>query len=918
MATPAPASAPPRADVAAKIRSTLERHHRVIVRGPAGVGKSVLLDQLVSEWDGDVVLAAYPGRTGVAFATLAELFANIETGWLDALTPPRRAAVETLLRLREPPEGGMDLIGLRLALRELLRGVSASRRVWFVVDAAERCDEQSLDLLTGLWRHLPAQRVGVLLSTRDAELSGRLAATGAREVIAPLWSSTEIRELLAPLELPHRRVSQVCRASGGLPGLATRIGEALAAAPDGTADHHAAILPLAEAVTGELLAELSPRARDTTLVAALATHVTERQLRQAGCESAHRDLAEAVRLGLVELTASGEVAFHAEAIRDVLVAKASQRTIRRIHRTLARVVTDPVASVRHRALAADRRQPELASELDRTVPVAQRTGEVALAAELALMAAELTPSDDTDALIRRWLNACQHAGSAGRVDWVERAAKAVCDLSQDPNDRLRARMAVIDAVGQDFGKVRQTFAAAESEARGDSRTDPGLHAELLTWMAWRTYVCDTNPSEVLSLSRRAADLAERGGNSLVHMQALTMVARMQRFLGLPGDETTLRRAVAVAPLPVRDVAGSASFLRARHALFDDRLDTAREQFTELLSLSERLGELKSLTEVLRSLAEVELRGGDCQAARTHIARAMDLLTGSDLSPSPVWYVAALVETHAGDRDRAMILARQGLASAREDNDVVFTARNEYVLGLLRLYRGHAEAAVRSLRETAALDDRCGVTDPSPLPFHGDLAEALIHIGQNEAALAVLTRARDTATRLGRHSVLPRLDLAESAHRIAVGDHQAAATLLKRALAQFTHYGLQLERGRTLLATASLERRRRKRARARELLTEAATLFAECHATPWRRQAETARAQLEHQRHAAHDDLAALTAGESRVVRLVAEGATNRQVASTLDVSVKTVEASLTRIYRKLGIQTRTQLAGYRRPDEPGT
>lgn len=909
MATPTPLPSPvARPDLLAAVDAALSGPGRVVLSGPAGVGKSTLLGRSTCARDGDLLLAAYPAGPTRPYATLAELFAEADPDLVERLSPPRRAAVAALLRLAEPPASGMDPVGLRLGLRDLMRLLAERHRLWFVIDPADRADGASLEVLADLWRRLPEGRGLVLLSARDPEPALRAAGAGAREVRVPLWSPAEIRELLAPLRLPHRHESQVCRLGGGLPRLAERLGAALAAG-------HRIPQPPA-AIAAEFLTGLSPRARHTALHAAVATRPTEALLRRAGRDAAHHDLVEAARLGLCELGDGGEVGFHAEAIRDALVAKASARTVRQVHDRLAGLTADLVAAVRHRALAAAGPSAELAGELDTAVARAQHRGEANLAAELALLAVDLTPATEPAAVTRRLLTACRHAGSAGRVDWVERAARAVCEQSQDPDDRLRARMAVIDAVGQDFGKVKETFAAAEAEARSSGGADPGLHAELVLWMAWRTYVCDTDLPEVLSLANRAARLAEHGADPVVRMQALTMVARTRRFMGLPGDAAMLSEAEALVSPPVRDIAGCAGFARARHALFDDALGPARDGFTGLLAAAERQGELKGLIEVLRGLAEVELRAGNCRAAREYIVRAMGHLTGSDLSPSPIWYVAALVETHAGDRDRATVLARQGLASAREDDDVIFTIRNRYVLGLLRLYAGQADAAATSLTEAADLDERCGVADPSILPLHGDLAEALAHAGRPEAALPVLTKARRAAQRLDRPNVLPRLDLAEAAYRIAVKDHRAAAELLGRARTGFTHYGLELERGRTLLAEASLARRLRKRAQARDLLTEAETLFAACDAEPWRTQAETARARLEHPATAPAAALSALTPAENRVVRLVADGATNRQVASMLDVSVKTVEASLTRIYRKLGVQTRVQLAQYRHAAPP--
>ncbi|MDQ3403624.1 MAG: helix-turn-helix transcriptional regulator, partial [Actinomycetota bacterium] len=138
-----------------------------------------------------------------------------------------------------------------------------------------------------------------------------------------------------------------------------------------------------------------------------------------------------------------------------------------------------------------------------------------------------------------------------------------------------------------------------------------------------------------------------------------------------------------------------------------------------------------------------------------------------------------------------------------------------------------------------------------------------------------------------------------------GDPVGAVRLLSAAADRFAHLGLPLERGRTLLAVSQVERRRRRRAAARTAAREAADLFDRLDAHPWSRVASAALNRLE--RPKAPASRATLTDAESRLAHLVGQGATNLQAAATLCVSVKTVEATLTRVYRKLGLHSRAQL-----------
>jgi DNA-binding CsgD family transcriptional regulator len=136
------------------------------------------------------------------------------------------------------------------------------------------------------------------------------------------------------------------------------------------------------------------------------------------------------------------------------------------------------------------------------------------------------------------------------------------------------------------------------------------------------------------------------------------------------------------------------------------------------------------------------------------------------------------------------------------------------------------------------------------------------------------------------------------------DVVAALDQLTAARARFDAIGAPWELAHTLLAEGHALRRSGRRTDAAESLTRAAALFDELAAAPWRERAE---AELRRARpRPRRDDT--LTAAESRVAVLVAGGGTNKEVAATLFTTVATVEAHLTRIYRKLGLRSRSELA----------
>jgi DNA-binding NarL/FixJ family response regulator len=114
----------------------------------------------------------------------------------------------------------------------------------------------------------------------------------------------------------------------------------------------------------------------------------------------------------------------------------------------------------------------------------------------------------------------------------------------------------------------------------------------------------------------------------------------------------------------------------------------------------------------------------------------------------------------------------------------------------------------------------------------------------------------------------------------------------------------LQRGRTLLALGSVQRRLRRRAAARQTLKDALATFEELGAKLWAERAREEFGRVGGRRAA----IGELTPSERRIAELVAEGKTNKEAAAILVVADRTIESALTQIYRKLGVRSRTQLA----------
>ncbi len=231
--------------------------------------------------------------------------------------------------------------------------------------------------------------------------------------------------------------------------------------------------------------------------------------------------------------------------------------------------------------------------------------------------------------------------------------------------------------------------------------------------------------------------------------------------------------------------------------------------------------------------------------------------------------------------------------------------------------GDAQAAVHSLRRVRELEQGMGITDPraaagratSPRRWCGSASPAR----QQE----LINTTRVHALRLNRASVLAVLDRAEALVRAARGEHQAAVAQLTSAQERLAKLGYGLEEARSAFARARL----RSRGPGPAGYDEAARLFRRCRALPWLRQVDetvaSGPAEADPVPAATPAALDGLASMERQVAALVMEGATNREIAGRLFISVKTVEATLTRVYRKLGIRSRVDIvrlaAGRRAP-----
>jgi DNA-binding NarL/FixJ family response regulator len=269
---------------------------------------------------------------------------------------------------------------------------------------------------------------------------------------------------------------------------------------------------------------------------------------------------------------------------------------------------------------------------------------------------------------------------------------------------------------------------------------------------------------------------------------------------------------------------------------------------------------------------------------------------------------SIVDAHRGRAARARETLLPLIARAQNAGRAWWEALLLSALALAEFADGNHAEADRALTRMRELTDAVGVREFLPdrsEPFH---IESLLALGELERAREVLARLEERATTFPRLWTTVELPRARALVLAAEGDVSGALAALDELDAD-TASRLPFDLARALLARGRLQRRAKQKRAAAETLREALAIFERLGAPAW--EAQT-RAELDRVGLRRSPD--ELTATERRVAELAATGLTNREVAQRAFVSPKTVQANLTRIYRKLEISSRAEL-GARIADE---
>ena len=395
---------------------------------------------------------------------------------------------------------------------------------------------------------------------------------------------------------------------------------------------------------------------------------------------------------------------------------------------------------------------------------------------------------------------------------------------------------------------------------------------------------DDPPTELLSSALKVTAYHElRAGNGL-------SLAALERAVELDA---------AARPVPVMERAGMVLGMLLRFAC---RFVEARHYLDEMRRCAEDEGDDGVIHHILGHLALLECWSGDYDAAIGSARAGRELMAETGMGSPSVTSAHSLAEAHLGNLEVARAMALVDLAADEAQGELPGVACQLRSLGFIELSAGNLPAAADHLQRALGLADRLG-GEPAVLRVHGDAIEALVGLGRLEEADR-LTDALDRSTSSG----LPWSRAVTSRCRglIAAGrdDLGTAVTMLEQSVADHEQVPMPFEQARTMLALGAVLRRSRRNRDARAVLRVALDTFTRLRTPVFaaRTSQELARiggrvgGQLE------------LTATEARVADLVAAGSTNREVADSMVISVRTVESHLSHVYRKLDVRSRTELA----------
>jgi DNA-binding CsgD family transcriptional regulator/predicted negative regulator of RcsB-dependent stress response len=639
---------------------------------------------------------------------------------------------------------------------------------------------------------------------------------------------------------------------------------------------------------------LGPEALDVVHAVAALADPTVTVLESAIGTRCDPGLAESLHARILELDGE-DVRFTHPLLGSAVVARQTPGRRRSLHARLADVVPSDEERARHLALATAKPDRSVAAILEEAARTAQARGAPAAAADLAEQALRLTPpSSPSDARRRLLIAADEHnrTGDNARATSLLEQARATA-APGDERATVVAHLAGIQIRPRDAVAL---YREALSEAESDDALQATIHLRLARLMRYTEGV--ERGIEHAELAIAAAPLGDAG----LRCRALAAYGLMHfnAGRGIPTAEMeealSLERSLADWPL-----ADGPTWVFGWQLLWSADVDRARPLLHEVRSAMKARNDPEREADALWPLGVLEWRAGNWELADHYIADTVDLFTQLGTLDPPGEFPAAMIAAHRGRIEDARARAQAAVARAEAEGMYVAQSGHRWVLGFIELSLGDATAALGYLRRSFELHNSFTL---DPGPHLGDLLEALIAVGDLDEAEEVLATWEERALKLDRAWALAILARCRGLLLAARGDLDGAFASFERALAEHAHSTDPFHHARTLLALGRTQRRAKRRGAARATLEDALTRFERLGAPLW---AEQTRAELARIGGRAPSN-GELTEAESRIAMLVAEGRTNREVAAALFLTVHSVETTLTRVYRKLEVRSRAELA----------
>ncbi|HEY2794305.1 MAG TPA: AAA family ATPase [Micromonosporaceae bacterium] len=876
----------------------------IVLTGPAGAGKTALWDWTVATASATVLAS----RAGLAEAhlpwvCLADLLSSVPPEAIDALPGPQRHTLRVVMLLDDGDET-VDTRAVGTGVRTLLERTASERPLLLAIDDLQNVDQPSAAALTFALRRLQGSvPIRIIGTSRSLDppwtLLDALDDQRCRSVEVGPMTVAATYELLhqhLDLRLPRPMLLRVHETSAGNPLYALELARALSRSDAEPLPGLPLPVPAGlDALIGDRIHSQPDNVRILVAGTAAAWRFTD-----AGVDP--DVLRTALDAGLVtaEPAADGVRVIRAA---HPLIGAAAYASIgaddrQAVHERLASFAGDPVERARHTALAGSAAHGDVARTLDDGVLAAMAAGTPEIAVELARLAVDRTGDEEARAdRLDRLAQALSRAGDSHGA--VAAARSAVAATPAGPARAIRSvRLAEMVYGASGESGVIGMLNDALLEAAGD----PTAMVEVLSPLTMLT----RDIAAAVKHANRAVALLDRidDPDPRLVVGALGIAAGMKFRAGDGLDHDAFERIIELErDRPKRRMADRADAGYAALLKYADDLPEAVDRLRKLLDEAEASGDLEAISYLLGHLSQARLWQGQLDDAQAYAEWQLDLAeqAGLAMDASTARYNLGMTMFYRGDHDDAATLITTTIEE--ENADDWNRQRGAGALGAIALARGDAEQAVAHLSEWHATLRDMRFREPGYSRFHLDFVEALVSTGRLSEAEKFLDELDDQVRTSGRRWAAAVATTGRALVRAARGELEPAAVEIQVALGYFETSPFLLDAARTRLLAGRIFWRSRARRTARDLIAAAVADFAAYGAVAWaaRGAAELGRMSL---RPRAPSDL---TETEHRIAEMAAAGMTSRAIGEKLFLATKTIEANLSRAYRKLGIRTRAEL-----------